>query len=131
MENTHPKKPKPRFQIGDVVHMDGYGSRRYVVVGFSIEEFHSRDGVDYELVYTLGEEGYEDDERMQIFAYEEDMALADPSQEEEEEPPATVDSLLEEYRDYKILYEMFGDEEYAKRLRDIRLEIIEMTKEGA
>lgn len=129
---------------GDLVFVDGYGTRPFFVDSWVVEEYHTPDGVwtevwfDITCAYT-GEYNMAElsDIKHVCSAEKADEFLQDQAKKvikaevvtkpEPKPKVSNVDRLLDELRDYLALYETFGDEEYKHKVDEIKAELEAIT----
>jgi hypothetical protein len=139
----------PEFQVGDYVMLYNPYFDEFVLtedgefVLYEVDEimFDLKDGV---YRYRLSVDGESDglwynEHWLQADIFgplairldsEEDKKMLtsrEQSAKEAKERAKKIDELLDEYNDYKRLYEQFGDEEYRARLAEIEAELIMLT----
>lgn len=132
-------KMKPVFQFGDRVRVIGYEDLEphvFIVQEYRFEEYHSPYSVQKEICYLLSREG--GDGTIEIEAYAEDMVLIErvaktsPNKEGTDQVllPHDIDGLLDALNDYRLLLELFGDEEYGEQIRQIKGRLSQTGEEG-
>lgn len=122
-----------RFQFGDIVHVKGYGSDLFVVIGFRAEIWRYKNSAWEDLIYELSRlkdgEWLEATEEELVYIADEQKAKKfllhpqlrnNPTQKpERKKDMADIDMLLDMYNDYKRLYELFGENTYRKKMKEV------------
>ena len=139
------KAPKPKYNVGDRVHIEGYGVKEFEITSVHLNYERNSEQEFYDLHYECF--SYEDSEY--YFADETDISPISEgggialvprtkavAEDEGEDISEQIDELLTELNDVMALIEMFGEHEdeekrdrrYILRKNEIEAKLIELTQ---
>jgi len=150
--NKFVESPKPKYNVGDRVHIEGYGVKEFEITSIHLNYERNSEQEFYDLHYECF--SYEDSEY--YFADETDIspaneggggaavAVADKPSSHADKPAEIdsaniseqIDELLAELSDVMTLIEMFGEHEdeekrdrrYILRKNEIEAKLIELSR---
>lgn len=124
------------INVGDIVHIDGYGKRRFEII--SIERTHY---IDIETEYEVVEiEALDLRDKRNYYAELEDITVIESAKPDKSSkrpvPKSMIDDLLDELRSCRTMLQIYGKDsgkgrDIIKRIDEIKRQLSEAVDDNA